>query len=83
MNYEKTYYCLIQRRIDTPLDLSLDTEVHHIKPKSVYPEYEFDKSNIVRLTDREHFIAHLLLAKWYLQILSLEKLNSVNAPIKN
>lgn len=47
MNYEKTYYCLIQRRIDTPLDLSLDTEVHHIKPKSVYPEYEFDKSNIV------------------------------------
>lgn len=40
-------------------------EKHHILPKSedFWPEYSKSKWNIIILTQREHFIAHLLLAK--------------------
>lgn len=27
---------------------------HHLYPKSTYPEYEFDRDNIIRLTANEH-----------------------------
>lgn len=39
------------------------TENHHILPKSLFPEYAKDEWNLVRLTARQHFIAHVLLAK--------------------
>lgn len=41
-------------------------ERHHILPKSIYPQFANIKTNpwnMVLLTAREHFIAHLLLAK--------------------
>lgn len=39
------------------------TEKHHILPQCLYPEHATEKSNIIRLSAREHFIAHLLLYK--------------------
>lgn len=36
-------------------------EKHHILPKSLYPEYEHDPRNIICLSAKEHYIAHLLL----------------------
>lgn len=40
-------------------------EGHHILPRSFFPEFIKDKSNIVYLTYREHLIAHLLLCKMF------------------
>jgi hypothetical protein len=58
MNYQWHYNSLIQKRINTP-DLSDASELHHIIPLSIggndTPE------NIVRLSSREHFVAHFLL----------------------
>ena len=36
-------------------------ESHHILPKSIFPEYEYDKWNKVLLTAKEHLICHRLL----------------------
>lgn len=38
-------------------------ELHHIFPKSLFPQYEKIKSNKVLLTLREHYFCHLLLIK--------------------
>ena len=38
-------------------------ERHHILPRSLFKEYENSDFNIINLTPREHFIAHLLLAR--------------------
>lgn len=59
MNYEKIYNSLVEyRKLIPPHGYC---ENHHILPKSLggsdSPE------NLVKLTAREHFIAHLLLAK--------------------
>jgi hypothetical protein len=40
-------------------------EKHHIKPRCIRPEFVRSQWNIVRLTAREHFIAHWLLVKIY------------------
>lgn len=78
MNYEKQYTLLIEKakhRIDV-LDYS---EKHHIKPASMcrfskrYGErddYIWDidadtNDNIIELSAREHYVAHLLLARIY------------------
>lgn len=38
---------------------------HHIAPQSMFPELKHTEDNIARLSDRAHFIAHLLLWKAY------------------
>lgn len=37
---------------------------HHIAPRALFPEYEDDSDNLVKLPVRAHFIAHYLLAKF-------------------
>lgn len=60
MDYKKIYDLLIARRqLNAPTDSY--TEVHHILPKAVGGSDE--PSNLVRLSGREHYVAHLLLAK--------------------
>lgn len=60
MNYQKHYSRLIELRKKNPTESDY-YEKHHIVPKSLggsdFPE------NIVKLTAREHFVSHLLLAK--------------------
>ena len=36
---------------------------HHILPRSMFPEFAKSPDNIISLTEREHYIAHLLLWK--------------------
>ena len=43
----------------------MNGENHHIIPRSIRPDLITDKDNIVRLTYREHYIAHLCLYKIY------------------
>lgn len=40
-------------------------ELHHILPRSLYPNWVKRRSNIVALTAREHFFCHQLLTKIY------------------
>lgn len=58
--YMKHYLLLVQKRQTEVLDKE-SNHVHHVLPKSVFPEYRTEKWNLVTLTPREHFIAHLLL----------------------
>ena len=38
-------------------------EEHHIFPRSLFPQYNRNKHNLVLLTAREHYLAHKLLCK--------------------
>ncbi|AUR97715.1 nuclease associated modular domain 3 protein [Vibrio phage 1.244.A._10N.261.54.C3] len=61
MNYQAHYDNLITRSLNRTLPEGTYTEKHHILPRCMGGSD--DKSNLVALTAREHFIAHLLLAK--------------------
>ena len=61
MDYQKAYNQLIEHaKLNPPIDYN---EEHHIVPKA--EGGSDDKTNIVKLTGRQHYIAHLLLAKIY------------------
>jgi hypothetical protein len=59
MNYEKHYNNLIETRKNRPLIDGEYYENHHIIPRSMGGTN--DKENLIKLTAREHFIAHWLL----------------------
>ena len=65
MNYSNIYNDLIaSRRLLNRKSIKNGTlEKHHILPKSLGGTN--DKNNLVYLTVREHFVAHLLLTKMY------------------
>lgn len=44
------------------------TEVHHILPRSIFPEHINTPENLLHLTAREHYIAHHLLYKSFPKI---------------
>lgn len=62
MNYMNVYQKLIHKA-QSRQKPDCYTETHHIMPKSLGGTN--DPNNLVELTAREHFIAHLLLAKIY------------------
>lgn len=66
MNYQKIYNDLISKRQSDPACEYGYSEHHHIIPKCMGGTD--DKSNIVSLTPREHFIAHWLLCLIYPKI---------------
>jgi hypothetical protein len=66
MNYEKIYNQLVENCKVRGLDKSKHEgyfEIHHIVPRCLGGSN--DEDNLVMLTGREHFIAHLLLWKIY------------------
>ena len=75
MNYQKIYNQLIQKRqIYTLSKKNTYCERHHIVPRSFGGSN--DKTNLVNFTAREHYIAHLLLWKYY------KSINDFNAQYK-
>lgn len=67
MNYKKKYDSIIENARNSNRKKG-DGEVyerHHIIPRSIRPDLIKDPNNIVLLTLKEHFIAHLLLVKIY------------------
>ena len=72
MNYEKIYNQLIEKRKKYPLVKNkkmpnyVYCETHHIIPK--FAKGTNDKNNLINLTYREHYFAHLILVKYYKQI---------------
>lgn len=63
MNYLSIYNSLIEKRLLIPVPNIEYSEQHHIKPKCLGGDDS--KENLVRLTAREHFMAHCLLYKHY------------------
>ena len=63
MTYSAIYCSLIEIRKSNPLPDGEYGEVHHIIPKSEGGDNSQD--NLIRLSAREHYVAHLLLAKIY------------------
>lgn len=61
MNYQKIYNNLISKRIYSPA--TGYKEVHHIIPRCLGGTD--DKSNLVSLSYKEHYLAHVLLCKIY------------------
>jgi hypothetical protein len=61
MNYQKIYTQLVEHRKINKHDDKTYTENHHILPRCMGGDNT--KSNLVRLSAREHFIAHELLFK--------------------
>lgn len=57
--YTRVYFSIIERAKTRALDSY--SELHHIIPKSLGGTN--DKSNLIKLTAREHFICHWLLTK--------------------
>ncbi|ARK07912.1 hypothetical protein phiA829_092 [Aeromonas phage phiA8-29] len=62
MNYIKIYFQIIERAKNRK-ELRGYAEIHHIEPICIGGSD--DEKNLVKLTAKEHFIAHLLLAKAY------------------
>jgi NUMOD3 motif len=62
MNYKKLYENLINSAINDPKD-DIYKETHHIIPKCMGGNDA--KENLVKLTARQHFLAHWLLYKMY------------------
>ena len=64
MNYLKIYTALIEsRKISRDIIKEKNYEIHHILPKCMGGTN--DKNNLVKLTIREHYVAHWLLIKIY------------------
>jgi hypothetical protein len=63
MNYKKIYDELISKRLNNTLEKNEYGEYHHIIPKCMGGSDE--NSNIVKLSAKEHYIAHHLLYKIY------------------
>lgn len=61
MDYLKHYEALIKKAQNSPLSTAVYYETHHIIPKCLGGSNE--TCNLVKLTAKEHFFAHLLLTK--------------------
>lgn len=61
MDYFKHYIALVDSRQSRPIKKEIGYEIHHIVPKCWGGEDE--EYNLVKLTYREHFLAHYFLAK--------------------
>ena len=59
MNYLKIYINLIRKAQHENLNLEHNIERHHVFPVSIFGNNNF----VVKLTYRQHFIAHLLLKR--------------------
>ena len=57
MNYLKTYVSLVRKAQTQPEPLFY--EKHHIFPESIYGK----NSNVIKLSPKQHYIAHALLYK--------------------
>ena len=63
MNYSKAYTLLVTSRKTRGVKKEREYEIHHVIPRCLGGADE--KENYVKLTYREHYIAHWLLTKMY------------------
>lgn len=63
-HFEKRYWNILRKFQEiNKHKVSEIWEYHHIFPKSLYPDYETESWNLIKLTTRQHYIVHWVLAK--------------------
>ena len=62
-NFRKRYMELIKRAKENPP--LCDFEIHHILPKSLFPKWKNRKNNLIKLSYKDHYLAHYYLYKIY------------------
>jgi hypothetical protein len=72
MNYLKVY-CNLIRKAENRTPPEGYTEKHHVFPKSIFGQ----NNRLVVLTSREHYIAHTLLEKIYIQRYGMKDKRSI------
>jgi hypothetical protein len=65
MNYIRLYHSIVLNAKFRHLDKSIYAEKHHIVPKCLDKVPDNNKSNLVKVTHREHFLLHYILCKIY------------------
>lgn len=65
-HYLNRYIRLIKHWSNQTIPEGTYVEKHHICPRSMFPTLEKEKSNLVILTGRQHYVAHWLLWKAYM-----------------
>jgi len=67
MNYRYIYLKIISnaKKQNRSKHNGVYYELHHVLPKSIFPNWKNKKSSLVLLTAREHFFCHQLLTKIY------------------
>jgi hypothetical protein len=75
--YTKWYFNFIEVRKHRHLPANTYSEIHHIVPKSLGGSD--DGTNLIKLTAREHFFAHLLLAHMLNGISAYKMKSAINA----
>lgn len=65
MNYRHIYCKIIKNAKQRQLNPEVTYELHHILPRSLFPNWKTRQSNLVYLTLREHYFVHQLLVKIY------------------
>lgn len=63
IDYRKEYINLINESKNNPPKENY--EIHHILPKSMFPKWKNRKSNLVKMSLKNHYKAHYLLYKIY------------------
>ena len=62
-NYREEYINLLKNAKDNPPKDNF--EYHHILPKSMFPNWKFKETNLIKLSLEDHYKAHFLLYKIY------------------
>ena len=62
-DYRKEYINLLKNAKDNPPKNNF--EYHHILPKSMFPNWKFKETNLIKLSLEDHYRAHFLLYKIY------------------
>jgi ribosomal protein S20 len=75
--YSKWYFNFIEDRANRIIPKSNYTEIHHIIPRSLGGTD--NKSNLITLTAKEHFFAHLLLSKMFKGVSGIKMSAAANA----
>lgn len=63
MDHRRIYNLIIEKRKSIPIPNNVYGEIHHIIPRCLGGADS--KNNLIRITAREHFICHALLAEMY------------------
>ena len=74
MNYRKLYFRLLRKAKEKQERYkNFYTEKHHILPVSIYGK----NNRTIKLTGREHYIAHIILFKYYKKIHGLNHYRTI------
>lgn len=80
LEFLEEYFIFLSNKVNPFLEKPF--EKHHILPSALFPEYDKIKINLIKLTPKDHFIAHYLLAKAIKEKQSIFAFNQMKRVLK-